>query len=60
MGGIGSGGARRGAGRKPEGKERVTLCLPDWLLRMARHESHHQQRSLSAYLSEVMEKGMER
>lgn len=60
MGGIGSGGARKGAGRKPEGKERVTLCLPDWLLSLARSESIRRGESLSAYLGGVMEKGMER
>lgn len=60
MGGIGSGGARPGAGRPREDKEKVSLCLPIWLLDRARRESRTKGESLSAYLSEIMEKGMER
>ena len=61
MGGIGSGGARQGAGRKTidgEPRQGVSLTLPVWLLSAARDEADRLRLSLSAYITEKLEKGM--
>ncbi len=42
MGGIGSGGAREGAGRKTtdgEPRTKISVTLPTWLLSMVRDEA---------------------
>lgn len=63
MGGIGSGGARDGAGRKTEdGAPRVRLSatVPSWLLNIIRDEADRQKIPTSQLVTELLQKGIER
>lgn len=63
MGGIGSGGAREGAGRKSadgEPRTKVSVTLPTWLLNMVRDEACRRKMSNSQLITEFLTKGVER
>lgn len=62
MGGIGSGGAREGAGRKTEDGEprtKISVTLPTWLLSMVRDEADRLKISASQLITELITKGLE-
>lgn len=62
MGGIGSGGWREGAGRKPTDGARVKISarVPAWLMDLIKTEAHRRQLSASQYITELITKGLER
>ena len=63
MGGIGSGGAREGAGRKTidgEPRSRISVTLPTWLLILIRDEADRRNESASQLITELITKGLER
>lgn len=63
MGGIGSGGARDGAGRKTidgEPRTKISLTLPTWLLNLIRDEADCRRQSTSLLITELLTKGIER
>lgn len=62
MGGIGSGGAREGSGRKPLDGERVKISvrLPVWVLNLIKSEAERRQLSTSQLITELLTKGLER
>ena len=56
MGGYGSGGSRKGAGRKPiDGVARVkfSVNLPTWLLDLIRDEADRRKISISQLVTEL-------
>jgi hypothetical protein len=62
MGGIGSGGARTGAGRKTlDGAPRtkISLTLPTWLLNLIRDEADRRKLPTSQLITELLTKGIE-
>ena len=62
MGGIGSGGAREGAGRKPiDGTPRakVSFSVPEWLIEHVRDEAARRKMSTSQLLTDLIEKGLD-
>lgn len=63
MGGIGSGGAREGAGRKTiDGSPRtkISVTLPTWLLSILRDEADCRNLSTSQQITGLITKGLER
>lgn len=63
MGGIGSGGAREGAGRKTQDGEprtKISVTLPTWLLSLVRDEAGRRKISASQLITELVTKGLER
>ena len=63
MGGIGSGGAREGAGRKTvdgEPRTKISVTLPTWLLNLIRDEAARRKVSTSQLITEFLTKGFER
>ena len=63
MGGIGSGGARRGAGRKPidgEPRTKISVTLPTWQLELIKDEAARRKRPVSNLVSELIAKGLEK
>ena len=63
MGGIGSGGAREGAGRKTvdgEPRAKSSVTLPTWLLNLIRDEAARRKVSTSQLITEFLTKGFER
>lgn len=63
MGGVGSGGAREGAGRKTtdgEPRTKISVTLPTWLLSMVRDEADRRKISASQLITELVTKGIER
>lgn len=63
MGGIGSGGAREGAGRKTvdgEARTKISVTLPTWLLNLIRDEADRRKVSTSQLITEFLTKGLER
>lgn len=63
MGGIGSGGAREGAGRKTQDGEprtKISVTLPTWLLSLVRDEADRRIISASQLITELVTKGLER
>lgn len=63
MGGIGSGGARKGAGRKTQDGEprtKISVTLPTWLLTIIRDEADYRKISISQKLTELIMKGLEK
>lgn len=63
MGGIGSGGARIGAGRKPEGgepKEKITVRVPLWLADLIHGEAARRRTSVASIAAELIRKGAEK
>ena len=62
MGGIGSGGARDGAGRKAlDGAPRtkISVTLPTWLLSLIRDEAARRKVPASQLITEFLMKGLE-
>ncbi|MCX4289092.1 MAG: hypothetical protein OSJ46_06270 [Duncaniella sp.] len=63
MGGIGSGGARKNAGRKPidgEARAKISLTLPTWQLELVRNEAARLRLPVSSLITELITKGLER
>jgi len=62
MGGIGSGGAREGSGRKALDGERVKISvrLPKWVLDLIKSEAERRELSTSQLITELLTKGLER
>ncbi|NBH91680.1 hypothetical protein D1638_04060 [Muribaculaceae bacterium Z1] len=63
MGGIGSGGAREGAGRKTvdgEPRTKISVTLLTWLLNLIRDEADRRKVSTSQLITEFLTKGLER
>ncbi len=63
MGGIGSGGAREGAGRKTvdgEPRTKISVTLPTWLLNLIRDEAARRKVSTTQLITEFLTKGLER
>lgn len=63
MGGIGSGGARKNAGRKPidsEPRTKISVTLPSWQLELVRDEAARQKLPTSHLITELITKGLER
>lgn len=63
MGGIGTGGAREGVGRKTidgELRNKISLTLPTWLLNLIRDEADRCKFSTSQLITEFLTKGLER
>jgi len=63
MGGIGSGGAREGAGRKTvdgEPRMKISVTLPSWLLNLIRDEADRRRVSTSQLITDFLTKGLER
>ncbi len=63
MGGIGSGGAREGAGRKTvdgEPRTKISVTLPTWLLNLIRDEADRRKVSTSQLITEFLTKWLER
>jgi hypothetical protein len=63
MGGIGSGGARDGAGRKAFDdvpRTKISVTLPPWLLSMIRDEAECRKISTSQLITDLLMKGIER
>ena len=61
MGGIGSGGAREGAGRKTvdgEPRTKISVTLPTWLLNLIRDEAARRKVSTSQLITEFLTKGL--
>lgn len=61
MGGFGSGGARKNAGRKPiDGRTRTKLSvsLPTWQLEQVKSEATRLRLPLSNLISELITKGL--
>lgn len=62
MGGIGSGGAREGAGRKTidgDPRTKISVTLPTWLLSIVRDEADRRKLSTSQLITELITKGLE-
>ena len=62
MGGIGSGGARKNAGRKPDEeqpKAKISISMPVCLLSKLRDDADHRQISTSQLITELLTKGLE-
>ncbi len=63
MGGIGSGGARKNAGRKPadeQPKAKISISIPVFLLAKLRDDAERRQISTSQFITELLTKGLER
>lgn len=62
MGGIGSGGPREGAGRKPLDGARVKISarIPEWLIDLVRTEADRLNLSTSQLITELITKGLEK
>lgn len=63
MGGIGSGGAGKNAGRKPvDGmpKSKISISLPAWQLDLIKDEASRRRQPVSNLITELLTKGLER
>lgn len=62
MGGIGSGGAREGAGRKATDGARVKISarIPAWLVDLIKDEADRRKVSTSQLITDFLTKGVER
>ena len=62
MGGIGSGGAREGAGRKAVEGTRVKISarVPEWIVNRIKSDAERQQISTSQLIINLLKKGLER
>lgn len=62
MGGIGSGGAREGAGRKATDGERakISVRIPVWLVDLIKEEADRRRVSTSQQITDFLMKGVER
>ena len=62
MGGLGSGGAREGSGRKAmdgEPKKAISIRLPPWLLSLIRDEAERRDIPITQLITELLTKGLE-
>ncbi len=62
MGGIGSGGAREGAGRKATdgARTKISARVPVWLVDLIKDEAGRRKVSTSQLITEFLTKGLER
>ena len=62
MGGIGSGGAREGSGRKATDGARIKISVrvPEWLIKQIHIEAERRELSTSQLITELLTKGVER
>lgn len=62
MGGIGSVGAREGAGRKATDgtREKISVRLPVWLVELIKDEAARRKVTTSQQITELLTKGLER
>lgn len=63
MGGIGSGGARDGAGKKTfdgDPRVKISVTLPGWLLSLIRDEADCRKLSASQFITELLTKSIEK
>lgn len=62
MGGIGSGGAREGAGRKATdgARTKISARVPVWLVDLIKDEAACRKVSTSQLITEFLTKGLER
>lgn len=63
MGGYGSGGSRKGAGRKPidgVARTKFSVNFPTWLLEMICDEADRRKIPISQLITELLTKGLER
>ena len=63
MCGYGSGGSRKGAGRKPidgVARTKFSVNLPTWLLEMICDEADRRKIPISQLITELLTKGLER
>lgn len=62
MGGIGSGGAREGSGRKAIDGARIKISVrvPEWLIKQIRSEAERRELSISQIITELITKGLEK
>ncbi len=62
MGGIGSGGAREGAGRKATDglRAKISARVPVWLVDLIKDEAVRRKVSTSQLITEFLTKGLER
>ena len=63
MGGIGSGGARKDAGRKPvdsHPKAKISISLPAWQLDLIKDEATRRSQPVSNLITDLITKGLER
>ncbi|MBD5202401.1 MAG: hypothetical protein HDS81_03690 [Bacteroidales bacterium] len=63
MGGIGSGGARKNAGRKPvdgQTKTKISISLPAWQLDLIKDEASRRRQPVSNLITDLLTKGLER
>lgn len=63
MGGIGSGGARKNAGRKPDDgqpKAKISITLPAWQLDLIKDEATRRHKPVSNLITDLLTKGLER
>lgn len=61
MGGIGSGGAREGAGRKATDgtRTKISARIPVWLVDRIKDEAARRKVSISQLITEFLTKGLE-
>lgn len=62
MGGIGSGGAREGAGRKATdgARAKISARIPMWLVDLIKDEAARRKVSTSQQINDLLTKGLER
>ena len=62
MGGIGSGRAREGSGRKAKDGTRIKISVrvPEWLIKQIHAEAERRELSTSQLITELLTKGLER
>lgn len=62
MGGIGSGGAREGAGRKATdgARTKISIRIPVWLVDLIKEEADRRRVSTSQQITDFLMKGVER
>lgn len=62
MGGIGSGGAREGAGRRATdgARTKISVRIPVWLVDLIKEEADHRRVSTSQQITDFLMKGVER
>lgn len=62
MGGYGSGGARKNAGRKPidgTARSKISLTLPAWQLDLVKSEAYRLRLPVSNLITDLITKGLE-
>ncbi len=62
MGGIGSGGARKNAGRRPmdgEPRVKISVSIPMWQLDLVKNEAARLRLPVSGMITDLITKGLE-